>query len=117
LFEKIVRALLNYFLHRGIKESDITQLDMDLKNDNGKYVLKISSTTAVATKGEPIRKNTGSRNIIIVFSISLAITVLLDVSGMLLPDAVTGRTLVFWGEFPAILVNIISGRYIIRNLS
>jgi hypothetical protein len=117
LFEKIVRAILNYFLHRGIKDSDISKLDLDLKKNNGKYVLKINSTTAVATKGEPIRKDTGSRNTIIVFSISLAITILLDVGGILLPDASLGRSLVFWGEFPAILVNIISARYIIRNLS
>ena len=107
---------MNYFLHRGIKESDISKLALDLKQDNGKYVLKISSTTMVATKGEPIRKDTGSRNTIIVFSISLALSILLDVGGMLLPDASLGRTLVFWGEFPAILVNIISARYVIKNL-
>jgi hypothetical protein len=116
LFEKIVKAILNYFLHRGIKNSDISKLSLDLKENNGKYVFRISSTTAVATKGEPIRKETGSRNIIIVFSISLAVTILLDVVGMLLPDASLGRTLVFWGEYPAILVNIIAARYIIRNI-
>jgi hypothetical protein len=116
VFEKIVRAILNYFLHRGIPDSDISKLALDVKKSDGKYIFKVSSTTAIATKGEPIRKDTGSRNTIIVFSVSLAITILLDVGGLLAPDATLGRSLVFWGEFPAILVNIISARYIIRNL-
>ena len=100
-----------------IKNSDISEFSLDITQVQGKYVLAISSAVAVATKGEPIRKETGVRNIAIVFLVSLSLTVALDLIGMLLPDPVFGRTLVYLGEFPAILVNIISARFIIKNIS
>jgi hypothetical protein len=68
MFERIVKSIMNYWLHRGIKNSDITNLSLDLKETNGKYVLGIRSTVVVATKGELVRKETGSRNLILVFS-------------------------------------------------
>jgi hypothetical protein len=108
---------MNYFLHRMITNSDISDFSLDVKELDGKYVLAISSGVAVATKGEPIRKETGSRNITIVFLVSLSVTVGLDLIGILLPDPIFGRTLVYLGEFPAILVNIISARYIIKSTS
>jgi hypothetical protein len=100
-----------------IRNSDVTNLSLDLKEIDGKYVLGISSTVAVATKGQLIRKKSGRRNIVMLFLIVLSLTVALDVVGMLLPDASFGRTLVYIGVFPAILVNIVSARYIIRNIS
>jgi len=99
------------------KKSDIAKLSLDLKEINGRYVLGISSTVAVATKGELIRKETGRRNIVKLFLASLSLAIVLDAVGVLLPNASLGRTLVYLGEFPAILVNIISARYIIRNIS
>ena len=108
---------MNFWLHRVIKNSEITNLSLELKETNGKYVLGVSSTVLVATKGEQIRKDTGSRNLVIVFLVSLSITVALAAIGMLLPDASLGRTLVYLSEFPAILVNIISTRYLIRHIS
>ncbi len=109
--------VLNFWLHLIITDSEITNLSLELKETDGKYVLDINSTVLVATKGELVRRYTGSRNLIIVFFISLSIWVALAVVGTLLPDAVFGRTLVYLSEFPAILVNIISTRYIIRNIS
>ena len=81
------------------------------------YVLGISSIVSVATKGELIRKTSGGRNIVTLFLIALSLTVALDVVGMLIPDASIGRSLVYLGVYPAILVNIISARYIIRSIS
>jgi hypothetical protein len=115
--EIIARLVMNYFLHRGIKNSDITNLSFELNEANGKYFLDIKSTIVLATKGQLIRKEAGNRNLIIVFLVSLSVMVALALVGMLLPDAVLGRTLVYLSEFPAILVNIISTRYIIRNIS
>ena len=117
LFERLVRTIMNFWLHRGIKNSDITNLSLELKEIDGKYILGINSTVVVATKGEQIRKYTGSRNLLIVFVASLSLTVVLASVGMLLPDAIFGRTLVYLSEFPAILVNIVSTRYIIRHIS
>ena len=115
MFSSIVRGISNYFLHRVIKNSDVTNLSLDLKEINGKYVLGLSSS--VAAKREPIRKKSGRRNIVILFLVSLSLAVSLDLVGMLLPSAILGRTLVYFGFFPAIFVNIISARYIIRNIS
>lgn len=109
--------MMNYWLHRGIKNSDITKLSFEIKETNGKYILGIRSTVVVATKGELIRKDTGSRNLTVVFLISLSLMIVLALAGMLLPNAGFGRSLVYWSTFPAILVNIISARYIIRNIS
>jgi len=117
LFETLVRWIMNYVLHRGIKNSDIRNLSLEIKEINGKYVLGISSTVVVATKGELVRKETGSRNLVTIFLVSLSLTVVLAVVGMLVPASPLGRTLVYLSEFPAILVNIISTRYIIRNIS
>jgi len=117
LFETLVRWIMNYILHRGIKNSDIRNLSLEIKEINGKYVLGIDSTVLLATKGEQIRKDTGSRNLIIVFLVSLSLTIALAAIGMLLPDASLGRTLVYLSEFPSILVNIISTRYLIRHIS
>jgi hypothetical protein len=99
-----------------IKNSEISDFSLDIKEIEGKYVLAIGSSVAVATKGELVRKETGSRNITIVFLVSLSVTVVLDLVGMSLPDPIFGRTLVYLGEFPAILVNIISARYVIKNI-
>ncbi|MHB1868414.1 MAG: hypothetical protein ACYCPP_05655 [Nitrososphaerales archaeon] len=92
-------------------------MSLDLKELNGKYVLGISSSVAVAPKEEPVRKESGRKNIVILFLASLSLAVALDLVGMLLPSPNLGRTLVYLGFFPAILVNIISARYIIRNIS
>ncbi len=116
MFEKIARAILNYFLHLVAKDSD-ANVSLDLKEINGKYVLGISSTVALATKLEPIHEASGGKNIMILFLVSLSLLVVLDVLGILFFDATVGRTLVYLGEFPAILVNIIGARYIIRNYS
>jgi len=97
--------------------SEVTNLSLDLKEINGKYVLGISSIVALETRGEPIGKKSGRRNIVILFLIAMALMVGLDLVGMSLPEASFGRTLVYLAEFPAILVNIISARYIIRNIS
>ncbi len=107
---------MNYFLHKVIPNSDVSEFSLDIKEVDGKYVFCISSGIAVATKGEPIRKDTGSRNTTIVFLASLSVTVALDLTGMLFQDPIFGRTLVYLGEFPAILVNIISARYIIKSI-
>lgn len=115
MFSSIVRGISNYFLHRVIKNSDVTNLSLDLKEINGKYVLGISSS--VAAKEELVRKGSGRKKIVILFLASLSLAVALDIAGMLLPDASFGRTLIYLGFFPAILVNIISARYIIRNIS
>ena len=115
MFSGIVRAISNYFLHRVTKNSDVANLSLDLKETNGKYVLGISST--VAKKGELMSKKSGRRNIVMLFLTALSLTVALDVVGMILPDASFGRTLVYLGVYPAILVNIISARYIIRSIS
>ena len=117
LFERLVRMIMNFWLHRVMKNSEITNFSLEIKETNGKYVLGISSTVVVATKGEPVRKETGSRNPVMVFLVSLSLTVVLAVVGMLVPASPLGRTLVYLSEFPAILVNIISTRYIIRNIS
>ncbi len=117
MFTRIVKAILNSLLHRIIKNSNVSEFSLDIKEIDGKYVLAIGSSTAVATKGEIVRKETGSRNITIIFLVSLSVTIALDLVGMLLPNVSLGRTLVYLGEFPAILVNIISTRYIIRNIS
>jgi hypothetical protein len=109
--------VMNYWLHLLIRNSEVTNLSLELKQTNGKYVLDVNSTVLVATKGEQVRKYTGSRNLLIVFFVSLTIWVVLALVGILLPDAIFGRTLVYLSEFPAILVNIISTRYIIRNIS
>lgn len=109
--------IMNFWLHRVIKNSEITNFSLEIKETNGKYVLGINSTVLLATKGEQIRKDTGSRNLIIVFLVSLSLTVALAAIGMLLSDASLGRTLVYLSEFPSILVNIISTRYLIRHIS
>ncbi len=100
-----------------IKSYDVTNLSLDLKEIDGKYFLGISSSIAVATKGESIHKETGRGHIAMLFLVSLSLAVALDSVGMLLSNASLGRTLVYFGFFPAILVNIISARYIIRNIS
>jgi len=99
-----------------IKNSEISDFSLDIKEIEGKYVLAIGSSVAVATKGELVRKETGSRNITIVFLVSLSVTAVLDLVGMSLPDPIFGRTLVYLGEFPAILVKFISARYVIKNI-
>jgi hypothetical protein len=117
LFERLLKMIMNFVLHRGIKNSNVTDLSLDIKEKDGKFILDINSTVVVATKGEQVRKFTGSRNLVIVFLVSLSIWLTLAMIGMLLPDPIFGRTLVYLSEFPAILVNIISTRYIIRNIS
>lgn len=52
--EIIARLVMNYFLHRGIKNSDITNLSFELNEANGKYFLDIKSTIVLATKGQSI---------------------------------------------------------------
>jgi hypothetical protein len=117
LFARLSKTVMNFWLHLIIKNSEITNLSLELKEANGKYILDVKSTVLVATKGEQVRKYTGSRNLLIVFFVSLAVWVALALVGILLPDPIFGRTLVYLSEFPAILVNIISTRYIIRNIS
>lgn len=116
MFEQIVRSILNFFVHKVSKTSDVSKVTLDLKETSGTYVLGISSTVALLREG-PVPVGPRSRKLLSLFLVALSLLIVLDVVGMLIPDASLGRTLVYLGEFPAILVNIIAARYIIRNIS
>ncbi len=114
MLENFIKSILNYFLHRVSKTTDVSNVTLELKKAKGSYVLGITST--VALSGEQIRKRQ-SRKVLIIFLVVLSLLIILDVIGILLPNASTGRTLVYFGEYPAFVVNIIAGRFVIKNIS
>jgi hypothetical protein len=112
-----MRAIMNYFLHKGIENSDIKVLSVDVKKTGENFVIDISTSTVIATKGQEVRKDAGNRNLILVFLVSLSIMIIFILVGFLLPPAEFGRTLVYLSVFPGIAVNTIATRYIIKYLS
>jgi hypothetical protein len=101
-------------LRSGVKNSDITDLSFDLKEKNGTYTLEIKSKTIVADR--QIIRRRGRDWARIVLLVSLAIMLIFVITGMLDRDPVGGRSLVYIGLYPGIVVNTLGARYVIRKL-
>jgi hypothetical protein len=109
------RLIVSYLLNHGIKNSDLTDWRLSVKESDGTYVLDVAATITIATKKELTRGEKRSKNLIILFVISLCAMVSLSTVGMLLPDAGLGRTLVLLGTIPAFVVNLVGARFLIKR--
>ena len=110
----VVRSLMNSLLRRGVKNSDITDLSLDLEEKNGIYTLEIKSKTLIADR--QIIRRKGRDWVRIVFLFSLAVMLVFVITGMFDPNAIGGRSLVYIGLYPAFVVNTLGARYVIQKL-
>ncbi len=117
MFDKIAKSIVNYFLHLCIKNFDIKNFTLDVKESDGKYVLGINSTVVVGKTGESVRKETEGRNLMIVFFVTLSLVAVFAIVGILIPNASLGRSFILISVFPAFLANVIGARYIIKSIS
>jgi hypothetical protein len=109
------RLIVSYLLNHGIKNSDLTDWHLNVKESDGTYVLDVAATITIETKKELTPGEKRSKNLIILFVISLCLMVGLSTVGMLLPDAGLGRTLVLLGTIPAFVVNLVGARFLIKR--
>jgi hypothetical protein len=117
MFDKIAKAIVNYVLHLAVKNSDVKDLSLDVKESNGRYILGLNSKVVVGTNGQPVRnKEVGSKNLAWAFVIAVGIMAFFVILGMLVPNASFGRSFLFISAFPAFVVNVLGARYIIRNI-
>jgi len=117
MFDKILKSISNYVLHLMIKNSDMRDLSLDIKESNGTFVLGINSRVVVGTGSQTVRNEKKSKTLLKVFVIALLLMLAFTIVGMIIPDASLGRSFLAIGEFPAFLVNVIAARYIIKNIS
>jgi hypothetical protein len=110
----VVKSLMNFLLRRGVKNSDITDLSLDLKEANGTFTLEIKSKTLVADR--QIIRRKGRDWVRIIFVFSLLVMLVFVVTGMLDPNVTGGRSLVYIGLYPAFVVNTLGARYVIKKL-
>ena len=115
MFEKIIKLIVSYLLHHGIKKSDLTNWHFNVKESDGTYILDVNATITIETKKELSPNEKRSKNLIILFIIALCLMVGLSTIGMILPDAGLGRTLVLLGTIPAFIVNLVSARFLIKR--
>jgi hypothetical protein len=117
MFDQITKAIMNFFLHLAIKNSDVEDLSLDIKEMNGAYILGINSKIVVGTNGKTVRKNEAvSKNLAKAFVIAMGAMVLFVILGMSIPDASLGRSFILISAFPAFVVNVIGARYIIKSV-
>ena len=118
MFEKIVKAILNPLLHLAIKNSDVEDFELEVRETDEKYFLAINSRVLVGKNGVPVRKKgKGSRNLAIAFVILVVIMASFIIAGMLSPNPVYGRSLLFISDFPAFVVNMLGARYLIKSIT
>jgi hypothetical protein len=103
-------------LRRGFKNSNLTDLSLDLKETNGTYSLELKSKMLVA-KDRQIIPRKGRDYVGIIFLVALALMMTFIVVGMLEHNPGLGRSLVYYGLYPAFVVNILGARYVIRKLA
>jgi hypothetical protein len=111
----LIRLIVSYFLHHGVKNSDLTDWHLNVKESDGRYTLDVAATVIVETKKELSPGERRSKNLIIIFLVALFLMIGLDLIGMLLPDAGLGRTLVLLGTIPAFIVNLVSASFLIKR--
>jgi hypothetical protein len=111
----LIRLIVSYLLHHGVKNSDLTDWNLNVKDVDGTYTLDLAATVIVETKKELSPGERRSKNLIIIFLVSLFLMLGLDIVGMLLPDAGLGRTLVLLGTIPAFIVNLVSASFLIKR--
>ena len=112
------RSILAYFLRKVVKNSDVTDLTINIAETKNAYVLNVLSNVLVSRDRKIIRKEgRGELYIAIVFLISLLIMVFLAVTGMLDSDPIGGRSLVSLSLYPAFVVNLLGARYVIKGLT
>ena len=100
-----------------MKNSDVSDLSINIDKTKETYVVEIKSKTILAGDRLLIRRK-GRDWVKIVFIVSVVLMILFIVPGMLIPDASIGRTLVYIGFWPSIVANTLGARYaIIRMMS
>ena len=98
-----------------MKNSDVSDLSIDLDESKGTYVLEIKSKTILAGDRMLIRRR-GRDWARIVFVVSVVLMIVFIVPGMLVQDATTGRSLVYIGLWPSIVANTLGARYAIKRM-
>jgi hypothetical protein len=98
-----------------MKNSDVSDLSIDLDESKGTYVLEIKSKTILAGDRMLIRRR-GRDWVRIVFVVSVVLMIIFIVPGMLVKDATTGRSLVYIGLWPSIVANTLGARYAIKRM-
>jgi hypothetical protein len=112
----VVKAILNSILHRSVKNSDLSDLAIDLDEGNeGVYTLEIKSKAIYTGERQLIRRR-GRNWTMIVFVASVVAMIVFIVPGMLIPDATTGRSLVYIGLWPSIVANTLGARLMIKRI-
>jgi hypothetical protein len=115
ILSAVVRSILNSILRRSIKNSDVSDLSIDLDEVKGTYTLEIKSKTILAGDHQLIRRR-GRNWTAIVFAASVIAMIVLVIPGMLIHDATTGRSLVYVGLYPSIVANTLGARYVIKRM-
>jgi hypothetical protein len=65
MFEKIMKLIISYLLHHGIKKSDLTDWHFNVKESDGTYILDVVATITIETKKELTPGEKRSKNLII----------------------------------------------------
>jgi hypothetical protein len=110
---------MGYLIRRGIQNSAVTDVSMDLKEmPNGDFIFDIKSKVLVSTNRPIVRpKGKGSKYLTMIFLISISLMLTLAVIGMLDHDPIGGRSIVSYSLYPSFIVNTLGARYVIRKLT
>jgi len=119
MFLKLVKLIMNSILNRGVKDSNITDLSLEVKESMGTYTLGIGATIVLETKKVLTPKEKRRKYLIISFLVSLGFMLGLSTIGAWLPDAQAGlgRTLILLSEIPAFAYSLVSTRFLMKKVS
>jgi hypothetical protein len=106
------RMLLN-----GVRRSHVTDMAMQVEENDGVYLLGSGAVLTIETKNqeELTPKQKLRKNLIITFIVSFLFMIILSTIGVLYPDAYVGRILVLLSEFPAFISALASTRIFMKR--
>ena len=119
MFLKLVKLMMTAILDGGVKDSDVSDLSMDVKEKMGTYTIGIGSTIVLEPKKVLTPKEKRRKNLIISLIISLIFMIGLSTIGAWLPDAQAslGRTLILLSEIPAFAYSLVCTRFLMKKAS
>jgi hypothetical protein len=119
MFLKLVKLVMTTILDGGVKDSDVSDLSLDVKEKMGTYTIGIGSTIVLEPKKVLTPKEKRRKNLIIILLISLIFMIGLSTIGAWLPDAQAslGRTLILLSEIPAFAYSLVSTRFLMKKAS
>ena len=119
MFLEVVKLVVNTILNGGVKDSNVSDLSLEVKEKMGTYTLGIGSTIVLESKKVLTPKEKRRKNLIISLIISLIFMIGLSTIGAWLPDAQAGlgRTLILLSEIPAFAYSLVSTRFLMKKAS